>query len=186
MSNLLSQIYTAAGHHREAMRLHEDILRLVVEGDDGDDKTPDTLTAKAVKHHLLLLQTAYQRLGGWDKDASTYKKLVDQLLTMPEYKSNPLFKGFHSTDKWNVKDKPDATNEFTKPVDWEFLDPATLTDRGEVVKHLISSKNQRSGFRRVTSNWGLNSTYQGSFREDMKYDDIAGEDMNRLRTAVLA
>lgn len=135
------------------MRLHEEILRLVVEGDDGDDRTLDTMTPKMAKHHLSLLKATYQRLGGWDKNASVYKVLVDELLTMPEYKSDPLFKGLHGTDKWNVKDKPDTTSDFTKPVDWEFVDPESLTDKGEVVKQV--SKNQRLGFRRVTSNWGM-------------------------------
>jgi hypothetical protein len=159
MSDLLSQIYTAAGHYREAMRLHEEILRLVVEGDDGDDRTLDTMTPKMAKHHLLLLKASYQRLGGWDKHPSTYKKLVDQLLHMPEYKTDPLFKGVHSTDKWNVKDKPDAVSEFTKPVDWEFVNPESLTDNGEVVKH-VEKHHHRLGFRRVTSNWGLNLAHK--------------------------
>jgi hypothetical protein len=168
MSDLLSQIYTQAGHHREAMRLHGEILRLIVEGDDGDDRTPDTVTAKTAKHHLLLLQASYQRLGGWDNNASSFKKLVDQLLKMPEYKSDPLFKGVQGTDKWNVKDKPDTTNEFTKPVDWEFVDPASLTDKGEV-KQINPSKNQRLGFRRVTSNWGMSLVHQSL---DSDYEEM--------------
>jgi hypothetical protein len=170
MSDLLSQIYTEAGHHREAMRLHEEILRLAVEGDDGDDRTLDTMTPKMAKHHLSLLKAAYQRLGGWDKHPTTYKKLVDQLLHMPEYKSDPLFKGVHSTDKWNPKDKPDTVSEFTKPVDWEFVDPESLTDKGEVVKHV--SKHHRLGFNRVTSNWGLRLAHQHLLGEDDEYEEM--------------
>lgn len=168
------------------MRLHEEILRLVVEGDDGDDKTPDTMTPKMAKQHLLLLQATYQRLGGWDKNASVYKNLVDRLLSMPEYKTDPSFKGVRSTDKWNVKDKPDTTSEFTKPVDWEFVDPETLTDTGEVVKQTTLSKNQRLGFRRVTSNWGMNLAYQALFGQESEHEEVQkGDKMRGVRPAVL-
>jgi hypothetical protein len=168
MSDLLSQIYTAAGHHREAMRLHEEIIRLVVEGDDGDDRTLDTVTPRMAKHHLSLLKAAYQRLGGWDKHASTYKKLVDQLLHMPEYKSDPLFKGVHSTDKWDPKDKPDTVSEFTKPLDWEFV-ATGVTDKGETLNH---GKQHRLGFRRVTSTWGLNLAHQHLLGEEDEYEEM--------------
>jgi len=65
MSDLLSQIYTAAGHHREAMRLHEEILRLVVEGDDGDDRTLDTMIPKMAKHAISALnfQSLWSAIG---------------------------------------------------------------------------------------------------------------------------
>jgi hypothetical protein len=172
MSDLLSQIYTAAGHHREAMRLHEDILRLVVEGDDGDDRTLDTMTPRMAKHQLSLLKAAYQRLGSWANHPSTYKKLVDQLLQMPAYKSDPLFKGVHSTDKWNPKDKPDPASEFTKPVDWEFVSPESLTDKDEVAKRV--SKRPGWGFRRVTSNWGLNLVGDDDEDEEMPEKIYAG------------
>lgn len=166
------------------MRLHEEILRLVVEGDDGDDRTLDTMTPKMAKHHLSLLKATYQRLGGWDKNASVYKKLVDQVLAMPEYKSHPLFQGVHSTDKWNVKDKPDATRDFTKPVDWEFVDAESLTDKGEVVKQV--SKNQRLGFKRVTSNWGMNLAQQHWLGQDGEYHEMpADEKMKELEPAIL-
>ena len=150
------------------MRLHEEIIRLVVEGDDGDDRTLDTVTPRMAKHHLSLLKAAYQRLGGWDKHASTYKKLVDQLLHMPEYKSDPLFKGVHSTDKWDPKDKPDTVSEFTKPLDWEFV-ATGVTDKGETLNH---GKQHRLGFRRVTSTWGLNLAHQHLLGEEDEYEEM--------------
>ncbi len=153
MTEILSQLYTACGHHREAMRLHEEILRLVVEGDDGDDRTTDTMTGEKVKNHLALLKAAYQRLGGWDKSPDSYKKLVDQLLAMPVYKSDPLLKGLTSTDKWNANGKSDIKIEFEKPMDWEVVDPDSLSDKGEVVRR--GPRNDRLGFRRVVSNWGM-------------------------------
>jgi hypothetical protein len=151
------------------MRLHEEILRRVVEGDDDDDRTIDTVTPMVAKHHLVLLKAAYQRLGGWDKSASTYQEIVDQLLSMPEYKSDPLFHGVQSTDKWNLKEKPDTTGEFTKPVEWELVDPDSLTDEGEMVTHV--SNNRRLGFRRVTSNWGMSLVHQHLQGEGDEYEE---------------
>jgi len=163
------------------MRLHEDILRLVVEGDDGDDRTLDTMTPRMAKHQLSLLKAAYQRLGGWANHPSTYKKLVDQLLQMRVYKSDPLFKGVLSTDKWNPKDKPDPASEFTKPVDWEFMNPESLKDKDKVTRR--GSKHQRWGFKRVTSNWGLKLA-NGNLLGD---DDDEDEDMpEKICTEVTA
>jgi hypothetical protein len=61
-------------------------------------------------------------------------------------------------------------SEFTKPVDWEFVDPESLTDKGEVVKHV--SKHHRLGFNRVTSNWGLRLAHQHLLGEDDEYEEM--------------
>ncbi|KAF4630298.1 hypothetical protein G7Y89_g7843 [Cudoniella acicularis] len=154
ISDLLSHIYTAAGHHREAMRVHEEILRLVVDGDDDDDQTIDTVAPEVARRHLDLLKASYQRLGGWDKKASVYQELVDQLLQMPEYKSSPAFKGASPIAKWKLNEKTPPKGEFTHPVSWEFVDPENLTESGELLKPL-APKDPRRGLRRVTSNWGM-------------------------------
>ena len=62
MSDLLSELYTNMGHYREAQGVHENVLRLVVEGDDGDDRTLDTMEAVRAKKQLELLKQSYLRL----------------------------------------------------------------------------------------------------------------------------
>jgi len=162
MSELLSQAYTAAGHHREAMRVHEDVLRLVVEGDDSDDRTPDTMTAERAKKHLLMLKQTYIRLGGWDKHEHVYKELVDQLLAMPIYRDHDLFKGVNGIEKWSLKEKVEGKGEFERPAEWGFVESKSLDEKGDVLvgETVGVSKNRPSGFKRVTSNWGLSGVYQ--------------------------
>ena len=156
LSELLSQVYTAAHHYQDAMRVHEEILRLVVEGDDFDDKTPDTMTPELARHHLDLLKQAYLRLKGWDKKPKVYKDLVDQLLDMPEYKTHSAFQSALSADNWSLKDKLEVTGDFNRAIDWEFVDPECLNEKGDVAeKRHPMSKNHRLGLRRITSNWGM-------------------------------
>ena len=74
------------------MGLHEEILRLVVEGDDGDDRTLDTMEPGTARQNLDWLKVSYQRLYGWDKSARVYKDLMDELLSVQEYKGKAEFK----------------------------------------------------------------------------------------------
>jgi hypothetical protein len=157
MSELLSQLYTEVKHHAEAMRVHEEILRLVVEGDDDDDRTLDTMDAATAKRQLSLLKQTYLRLRAWDKQPKVYKDLVDELINMPAYKSHPEFKGVQSTDKWSLKEKPELMGTFTAPIDWEFADPLNLVEtNGDAVKAPSVATNHGRGLRRITSNWGMN------------------------------
>jgi len=154
MYGLSSRVYTAAGHHREAMGVHEDILRLVVEGDDGDDRTLDTMPPETAIKHLKELKRTYQRLGGWDKSAETYKELVDQLLAMPVYKNSTEFKGEKGVETWNVKEKPEK-EAFKGPSDWGFVEKGLLSDKGELVCGGAEvGSPRRGGLRRVSSHWG--------------------------------
>jgi tetratricopeptide (TPR) repeat protein len=73
MSKLLAELYTATHRHREAMAVHEEILREIDE--DGDNEKAG-LYANGL---LELLKRAYQRLGGWDKNEKTYRELFAQL-----------------------------------------------------------------------------------------------------------
>jgi hypothetical protein len=155
MSELLSQLYTEVKHYEQAMRVHEEILRLVVDGDDDDDRTIDTMDSATAKKHLLLLKQSYLRLQKWDKNPKVYKDLVDQLISMPVYKSDPQFKGVESTDKWNLKEKPESIGNFAAPVEWEFADPVNLTDSSESIKSPSFASNPKRGMKRITSNWGM-------------------------------
>ena len=153
MSELLSQLYTSMGHYREAMGVHENVLRLVVDGDDGDDRTVDTMESQRVKMHVEWLKQSYLRLKGWDKSAATYQDLVNAILHMKEYRHQPEWQGVRGTDHWDKKEPAsDSIGRFVLPKQWEFEDPETATPSDG------AKENERSGMamRRATSNWGLN------------------------------
>ena len=151
MSELLSQLYTSMGHYREAMGVHESILRLVVEGDDGDDRTVDTMESKRVKMHVEWLKQSYLRLQGWDKSEATYRELVNAILGMEEYKHRPEWQGVRGVDHWDKKEPAsDSTGKFSVPTEWEFEDPKTANKQDD-------SKRHGMGMKRATSNWGLSS-----------------------------
>jgi len=155
MSDLLSQLYTATKHHREAMGVHENIIRLVTEGDDDDDRTLDTMDSPTARKQLELLKQSYLRLGKWDKSARTYKELVDALLCMPEYKGKPEWAGVQPTDKWNPKEVPSATGEFVAPKEWELIKADALTEAGEMKEMPVGLKRPGVGLKRASSNWGM-------------------------------
>jgi hypothetical protein len=157
MLELMSQLYTFAGHYREAMAVHEEILRLVVEGDDGDDRTPDTVSSQMAKKHLDLLKRSYLRLGGWDKSPSTYKDLVQGLISMEEYKGKPEWQGVQNTDKWTTKEQADTLGTFVAPKEWEFVDPGSVAE-GEL-KETAKYERPKMGMKRATSNWGMGLSY---------------------------
>ena len=118
---LLSQIYTKEGHYREAMGVHEEVLRLVVEGDDGDDRTLDTMIPETARRHVELLKASFQRLGKWDKSEALYKDLFHTLVNMEEYKTHPSFKDLQPIEKWSTKEKPhDNFGIFIAPKSWEL------------------------------------------------------------------
>ena len=153
MSELLSQLYTSMGHYREAMGVHESILRLVVEGDDGDDKTIDTMASKKARTHVELLKQCYLRLQGWDKSEATYKDLVHAILEMPEYRHQPEWQGVRGIEHWDKKEPAsNSIGKFVVPEKWEFEDPKTADNKQDG-----SNKRSGRGMKRATSNWGLNS-----------------------------
>ena len=165
MSELLSQLYTSMGHHREAMGVHENILRLVAEGDDGDDRTVDTMDSKRVKMHVEWLKQCYLRLQGWDKSAALYRDLLAAILRMEEYRHQPEWQGVPGTDHWDTKESAsDTVGTFVVPSEWEFADPDTASEHADATG---PAPSRRSGMamKRATSNWGLNY-FQHSFQSD--------------------
>ncbi|KAI4243543.1 MAG: hypothetical protein LQ352_006999, partial [Teloschistes flavicans] len=124
MSDLLSQLYTSMGHYREAQEVHENILRLVVEGDDGDDRTLDTMDSDAAMDQVKQLKQSFLRLRGWSKSQDTYTDLVAELKDMPEYRAEKQWKQLALPDAWNVKEAPSETlGRFFAPETWEFVNP---------------------------------------------------------------
>ena len=143
------------GHHREAMGVHEHILRLVVEGDDDDDRTIDTMKSKRVKMHVEWLKQCYLRLKGWDKSPALYRDLVNAILHMEEYRHQPEWQGVPGTDHWDKKEPAsDSVGTFVVPLKWEFTNPETADKQSDGKE---TATRQRSGMamKRATSNWGL-------------------------------
>ena len=142
------------GHYREAQGVHESILRLVVDGDDGDDRTLDTMDAGTARKHLDLLKQSYLRLKGWDKSASSYKELVSAVIKM--YKGSAAFKDVQGTDSWNFnKEQPSETlGKFVTPREWEFAKPEHLDEKGDA-KETEGLRRPGMGVKRATSNWGI-------------------------------
>ena len=183
MFELLSQIYTTVGHYREAMGVHEDILRLIVEGDDDDDRTIDTVTPQVARRHLDLLKYSYQRLKGWDKSEAVYKSIVNRLLQMREYKGSKDFEGAQPIEKWNKDDKPGSKGMFVTPQRWEFVDPEHITKQGEVVYHGVP-RRPGVGAMRAVSNWGMASIYRLLHSDNEEHEDYTSEDGLPRKTPV--
>lgn len=154
VEELLSQLYTHVGHYREAMGVHEEVLRRVVEGDDGDDRTMDNVAPEIAKKHLDLLKRSFLRLKGWDKSDSMYRDLVHQLLEMKEYKGTTDFKGVQGVDKWNIKEPVDSMGLFVPPKNWEYAEPKSMAEAGQVIK-TVHGERSKMGIKRATSNWGI-------------------------------
>ena len=143
------------GHHREAQGLYEGILRLVVEGDDGDDRTLDEMPSPAARKHLDLLKQSYLRLQGWDKSAATYKDLVHSLIQM--YHGNSEWKDATGIETWNFnKEKPsDTLGKFVAPKEWEFARAEDLDEQGDARETKGHLRRPGMGVKRATSNWGI-------------------------------
>lgn len=140
------------------MGIHENILRRVVEGDDGDDRTQDSTDIDSVRKHILLLKQTFLRLRGWDKDIHVYRDLVHSVLSLPQYKGRSELK---STDlhveHWHLKDPADdKIGKFSQPSNWEFANKKDLDDKGDIKYEEFSAKRRPGiGMKRVTSHWGI-------------------------------
>ncbi|KAL8864489.1 MAG: hypothetical protein Q9174_007334, partial [Haloplaca sp. 1 TL-2023] len=121
MENLLGEMYTTMGHHREAMDLHESVLRLVVEGDDGDERTLDEAGGEVVVEQVERLRQAALRLKGFNKDKAVYVELVRELKGMEQYRDEKRVRGLSLPDQWNLKDQASETRgRFEAPKNWGF------------------------------------------------------------------
>lgn len=159
MSDLLSELYTSMGHYREAQGVHENILRLVVEGDDGDDRTIDTMPSQTARKHVDLLKQSFLRLKGWDKSATTYKDLVNALREM--YKGEPQWKDVQGIDTWGFnKEQPSETlGNSVAPKEWDSAKPEDLDEQGDV-KGTKGLRRPGMGVKRATSNWGIGEVHR--------------------------
>ncbi|KAL8632383.1 hypothetical protein Q9189_001860 [Teloschistes chrysophthalmus] len=149
MSDLLSALYTSMGHYREAMDVHEGVLRLVVEGDDGDERTRDEVDSETAMKQVELLKQSFLRLKGWSKAEEVYTELVAELKEMPPFHTEKAWKELRLPNEWNVKEAPEETlGRFVAPADWGFVGKG-----GEEARRVVSGKG--GGVKRATSNWGI-------------------------------
>ena len=155
LCTLLSELYTTMGHFREAQGVHESILRRIVDGDDDDDRTIDTVSAADARRHVDLLKQSYLRLKGWDKSPATYKDLITGLVKL--YKGHPEFKDVQGIEKWDFnKEGPSETlGNFQSPKDWDLVDAEKLNSAGDAIEGLKASRNPGLSVKRATSNWGI-------------------------------
>ncbi|KAL8656951.1 MAG: hypothetical protein Q9226_002409 [Calogaya cf. arnoldii] len=156
MSDLLSQLYTNMGHTRKAQSVHENILRLVTEGDDGDDRTLDTMDSHTARHQVELLKQSFLRLHGWDKSPEIYTDLINDVKEMAEYKSQPAWKDVKPAHEWNAKEAASETlGKFEALQTWYLVKPELFDEKGEIRAGKVGKRAGMSK-KRVTSNWGLN------------------------------
>ena len=170
MSTLLSQLYTSAKQYADAMGVHEETIQLIVSGDDGDDRTVDTVNAATARHQVNMLKAAYQRNGSWVKSADTYKTLVTQLIGM--FANSSDFHNLQPVQEWTAK--PDESTAkisvFEKPTQWMFVikDDILPLEGGSSVNGstgeegfkrapLPANKNKQTGWslRRISDLWGM-------------------------------
>lgn len=103
------------------MRVHEEILQQIV-GDENGDVTVEAASQTA-RIHLDLLKRAHQRLGGWDKNASVYEDLYDNLVD--QFRDEKIWTEVQPIKKWPSKatSANDGVGVFKQPHNWEFLEP---------------------------------------------------------------
>lgn len=163
------------GHYREAMGVHENVLRLVVEGDDGDDRTLDAMDAGTARQHLELLKQSFLRLKGWDKSAGSYVELVNALVKM--YKGSKEWKDVKGVETWSFhKEQPSETlGKFAAPKEWEFARRGEIVDDGDGGEgnpkgEMKGLRREGMGVKRATSNWGMGEVHRmlGGLGEERK------------------
>lgn len=104
MSELLAKLYTSQHRHREAMRVHEEILREIDENNDMEK-------AYYANHHLELLKRAYQRNGAWDRSEKSYRELYAALKRFG-LSVQPI-------EQWSSKGA-DAMGTYVIPQEWKL------------------------------------------------------------------
>ena len=114
------------------MRVHEEILQQIAE-DDSDTGSVDDRSELA-RIHLDLLRRAHQRLGGWEKDASVYVDLYNELAGI--FRDEKSWAEVQPVKKWSAKASVnDGYGVYKQPKSWEFLDLDQSNKEQEVHHH---------------------------------------------------
>ena len=116
VAKLLSSLYTNVSRHRDAMGVHEEVIRYAIYGDDDgdDDGTRDIDELQIAQEHLELLKRTYQRLGEWDKGSRMYATLYHELAKIHGSKL-----GVQPIEKWSPKGA-DALGTYAAPASWDI------------------------------------------------------------------
>ncbi len=121
----------------------------MVEGDDSDNRTLDTMKSEAARQHIDSLKESFLRLMAWDKSTNVYRELIDELTHMPEYKNDPEWKMVSRVDQWNIKEPPSETlGKYAPPRSWGFTSKQSPSANGKV-------RGAPRGSGSATSNWDI-------------------------------
>ena len=158
---LLSQLYTGAKRYRDAMGLHEELLRLVLYGDEETEVDADQDLAEIARVQLELLKRSYTRLGEFDKSPDTYRTLYEEL--NKEFPGK--FKDVGHIDRWAKSGQTDAMGTFVTPAKWEIIEKKSL----EVAKREQAEKAKKrpTAYQRARASWGFRSFFGGDGKEQI-------------------
>lgn len=140
---------TSTKRLEEALRVHKDTLKLIVDGEDHDDYDADDADDAALlpvaKHHVEGLRNTCQRLGGFNGQKAEIKDLIDKVRV--RFQTIEV----NAPEKWDLKKKPEE-----QVGTWR--EPETWTIRMDV-----KGSNKRHGSRkqvkRARSSFGMNGGY---------------------------
>ena len=160
---LLSQLYTGAKRYRDAMGLHEELLRLVLYGDEDTEVDADQDLAEIARVQLELLKRSYIRLGEFDKSPETYRSLYEEL--SKEFPGKLGHVGH--IDRWPKGGQTDNMGTFVTPAKWEIIEKKSP----EVVKREQTEKAKKrpTAYQRARASWGFRSFFGGDQREQVTY-----------------
>lgn len=168
MDTLRSELYTAAGQHADAMRVHEDILQEIVSDSSpaAGDLSVDS-AAQTTRLHLDLLKRAHQRLGGWNRDPALYDDLDSAL--RDQFRDEKICTDVLPMRKWSAKPPPGSSSSssssahaaagggsngdggglgvFVAPRRWEFLEVKEVRPHLNYLRKVSGSQRWESGSR---------------------------------------
>ena len=178
MNLLLSSLYTGAKRYRDAMALHEEVLRLVLYGDEETEAEANQDLPEIARVHLELLKRSYTRLGEWDKSADVYKSLYDELAK--EYPQKIQSVG--QIDRWARSGATDARGTFTPPQKWEIIDKKSdepVLQAGSAANGVVAANGSAANgtaahrkpkrptaYQRARASWGFRSFFGPDGKEE--------------------
>ncbi|KAF9635045.1 Tetratricopeptide-like helical protein [Lasiodiplodia theobromae] len=129
--NLLSTLYVAADRHADALAIHEEILRAVLQDDESEDVLDDAHAAQIAADQLDLIKRVYARQGGWGDEDDDLSALVQDVVDQyGDASEGGRLQSFLPVDKWSTKAPPahDTFGTFVLPQGWEFSADGVLAN----------------------------------------------------------
>ncbi|KAL9106362.1 MAG: hypothetical protein Q9227_008631 [Pyrenula ochraceoflavens] len=151
---LLAELQTSTDRLEDALLVHKDVLKLIVDGEDHDDYDVDDAASDAamlpvVDRHVQRLRNTCLRLGGLGdhQEQQEIKSLVAKVLAR-----FPTIK-VERPEKWDVSKKKGALSQEEESMG-TWKEPATWS-----MKMDVQGSNRRHQTKRVFSNHGMNGAY---------------------------